>query len=267
VPVAEVNGQRLYWREHGEGDPLLCVMGLGADHIAWNLQVGPWSERHRTIVFDNRDVGRSSRAEAGYGLSDLVDDTLGLVDAIGLERFHLLGMSMGGAVAQHLALRAPERIRTLTLVCTYAGASRNYQESRVRVWERDLAGRSARERYEALMLLTYSEAFYDQDGAVEWLLDMAMKHPNPQEPEAFTRQARAVAEHDLRDRIAELDMPVHVIGAEHDILVPAWKSRELAGLIPGAELTVIEDSGHALNVERADELNRAVLDFIARANA
>jgi pimeloyl-ACP methyl ester carboxylesterase len=264
VPVAEVNGQRLFWHEEGSGPPLLCVMGLGADHLAWTLQMPQWTSRFRTVVFDNRDVGRSSRAEEGYGLADLAADTLGLADEIGLERFHLAGMSMGGAIAQHVALAAPERIETLTLINTYAGASIAYSAQRVRVWEREIADRTPREMLEALMLLTYSEATFEREGAVEYLIGLALQNPYPQEADAFIRQAWATAGHDVRERIGGLRMPVHVIGAEHDILLPLWKQRELAELIDGAELTVIAGSGHASNVERGEELAAAVAAFIER---
>ena len=94
-----------------------------------------------------------------------------------------------------------------------------------------------------------------------------LENPHPQPPEAFARQLDASSRHDTRDRLGSLSLPVHVIGAEQDILVPVWKSREIASLIPGAELTVIEGSPHGANLERAEEFNAAVLDFIAAQTA
>src|SRR5947207_12451425 len=121
MPHLEANGRRLYYELHGEGEPLLCVMGLAADILAWTLQVPAFAARHRTIVFDNRDAGRSDRAEADYELADMAADALALADALELERFHLLGASMGGAIAQEVALAAPERITTLTLAVSFGG--------------------------------------------------------------------------------------------------------------------------------------------------
>jgi pimeloyl-ACP methyl ester carboxylesterase len=92
---------------------------------------------------------------------------------------------------------------------------------------------------------------------------MMLQHPHPQPPEAFIRQLDAAGRHDARERLPSLRLPTHVIGAEHDILVPVWKSRELAELIPDAQLTVLAGSPHGANVERAEEFNRTVLDFIA----
>lgn len=264
MPVARVNGIELYYEERGSGEPLLLVMGLGADHLAWFLQVPTFARHHRTIVFDNRDVGRSTHLEAHYTVDDLVADTLGLADALGLDRFHLLGLSMGSAIAQHAALAAPERILTLTLAATWAGASRAYSRAKAANWERELRHASREEFFEAMLLLTMSERFYDTPGAVENARRLMRQNPYPQPAEAFLRQARALAEHDLRDRLGELTMPVHVISGEHDILIPAFKQAEAAALIPGAELTTIPAAPHAMHMENPREFNSAVLDFIAR---
>jgi pimeloyl-ACP methyl ester carboxylesterase len=114
-----------------------------------------------------------------------------------------------------------------------------------------------------LMLLTLSEAFYEDARAVDLLRKVMLSNPNPQDPEAFARQLAASSRHDTSARLGSLHMPVLVIGAEYDVLVPVWKAREVAGLIPGARLTVLEGAPHGLNVERAEEFNAAVLDFIA----
>ena len=116
------------------------------------------------------------------------------------------------------------------------------------------------------MLLCNSEEFFENPEAVATLRGLMLENPHPQPPEAFARQLAASSRHDARDRLPSLSMPVHVIGAERDILVPVWKSRELASLIPGARLTVIEKAPHGANVEHAEEFNRAVLEFIADAH-
>jgi pimeloyl-ACP methyl ester carboxylesterase len=262
MPTARCNHVELYYEVHGEGEPLLCVMGLAADSLSWALQVPAWSARHRTVIFDNRDVGRSGYVEAGYTVPDMAADALALADELGLESFHLVGVSMGGTIAQEMALAAPERVRTLTLGVTFAGAGRWAQE-KARLWARDAAGRTREDTVDELLLLCLSEEFFENPDAVAFAKQMMLSNPNPQRPEGFARQLEASCRHEARDRLGTLDMPVHVIGAEHDVLVPVWKSRELAELIPGAKLTVIERAPHGVNLERAEEFNRAVLDFIA----
>jgi 3-oxoadipate enol-lactonase len=266
MPTAEIGGQSIYYEVHGDGEPLLCVQGLAADTLAWALQVPAFSARHRTVVFDNRDVGRSSPADESYEIADMARDTLALADAVELDSFHLLGVSMGGAIAQEMALAAPERIRTLTLAVSYAAGGR-WARTLSDVWGARVQRMSREERVDELMLLTLSEAFFENAEAVAWLRDVILQNPHPQPADAFARQLDASARHDARDRLGELAVPTHVIGAEYDILVPVWKSREVADLIPGAKLTVLDACPHGLNLERAEEFNSAVLDFIAERAA
>ena len=266
MPTLEANGQTLYYEVHGEGEPLLCVMGLAANTLAWALQVQAFAERHRTVIFDNRDVGQSSKASEGYEIRDMAQDTLALADALELDSFHLLGYSMGGAISQELALTAPERVRTLTLAVTYAGTG-NWGRTFSEVWGGRRQRASREEHIDELMLLTLSEDFFNNEEGVNYVRGMMLSDPNPQPPEAFARQLEASRRHDTRDRLGSLELPVHVIGGEYDILVPIWKQRELAELIPGATLTVIDRCPHGANIERAPELNQHVRDFIAEQAA
>lgn len=262
MATIDLDGRTVYYEERGAGEPLLCVMGLAADTLAWTLQMPAFAQQHRTIIFDNRDVGQSSQVEGDYEISDLAQDALALADALSLERFHLLGVSMGGAVAQEVALAAPERVRTLTLAVTFAGGGA-YAHALAESWGGRVMKLTREERIDELLLLTLSEGFYDTDGAVDFVRRMTLQNPNPQPPEAFARQLAASSRHDARTRLGSLGMPVHVIGAEHDILIPVWKSVEVAELIPGAKLTVMERASHGMQLERAQEFNELVLDFIA----
>jgi 3-oxoadipate enol-lactonase len=264
MPTVQANGQRLYYEVHGDGEPLLCVMGLSADTLAWALNTAAFAERHKTVIFDNRDVGQSSLADGPYEVEDMAQDALALADELGLETFHLLGVSMGGAIAQEIALTAPERVRTLTLAVTYARAGK-WGLKLAETWGKRRLKQSQEEFVDELLLINLSEAFFENDQAVAFARQMLVANPHPQPPEAFVRQLEASARHDASDRLGSLSLPVHVIGGEQDILVPAWKSRELAELIPGAKLTVIESSPHGANLERAEEFNRLVLDFIGQA--
>lgn len=264
MPHTDSHRPRLYYEVQGEGEPLVLLMGLGADILAWILQLPACSERYRTITIDNRDVGRSDYVDGPYEIADMAADALAVCDELELESFHLLGLSMGGMIAQEVALAAPERVRTLTLCVTYGGVG-EYARTRSRLLAAQAMRAPFEEHVDMLLTLTMSEQFYENPEAVQYMRNMMLAHPHPQRPEGFGRQAEAAARHDVRGRLAELQMPVHVIGAEHDILVPVWKSRELADLIPGAKLTVLEGAPHGINIERAEEFNRAVLDFLAPA--
>ncbi len=262
MPTTEIGGRTIYYEEHGAGEPLLGVMGLAADTLSWTLQVPAFSQQHRTVIFDNRDVGQSSYVEGDYEVTDMAQDALALADALELDRFHLVGVSMGGAIAQEMALAAPQRVRTLTLAVTFAAGGAYARELAER-WGARVRKLTREEHLGELLLLTLSEEFFENAEAVDFVRTVALANPNPQAPEAFARQLRASSRHHARERLGSLAMPVHVIAAEHDILIPAWKSREVAALIPGAELTVVEGAPHGLQLERAQEFNDAVLGFIA----
>jgi 3-oxoadipate enol-lactonase len=264
VPHAEVNGQRLYYEVHGEGEPLLCVHGLSVDTLGWTLQVPIWSEHYRTVIFDNRDVGQSSRATAPYAVTDMAADALALADALELDTFHLLGLSMGGTIAQELTLAAPERVRSLTLVVTFGGGGR-WADQQADMWAQRVPSMTREQRVDELLLLTLCEDTFENAEGVAFLRQLILSNPHPQEADAFVRQLLATSRHETRDRLGQLDLPVHVIGAEHDMLLPVWKSRELARLIPGARLTVLEGAAHGVNIDAAERFNAAVLDFLAAA--
>jgi 3-oxoadipate enol-lactonase len=266
VPHVQTNGQRLYYESHGAGEPLVCIMGLGGDVSGWRSQVPVFSRQYRTIVFDNRDAGRSSYAEGPYGVEDMAADTLGLAEGLGLGRFHLIGISMGGAIAQQVALAQPERVITLTLCVSYAAAGRWWRD-RARLQAEAAASKSDEELLEELMLLTLSEEIYETAEDLAAVRELVLSYPYRQRRDGFIRQIRAGTTHEARDRLGGLTMPVHVIGAEQDLLVPVWKSRQLAELIPGARLSVIEGAAHAVNVEHAREFNGLVLDFLRHNRA
>ena len=266
MPTASANGQTLYYEVHGQGEPLLCVHGLSVNTLGWALQVQAFAERHKTVIFDNRDVGQSSMAEGDYEIADMAADTLALADALELDSFHLLGISMGGAIAQEVAIEAPERVRSLTLTVTFANGGA-WGRKLGEVWGARRQKQSLEEFIDELLLLNLSEAFYENAEAVEYIRAMMLADPHPQPPEAFARQLSASSRHDAREGLGALSMPVHVVGAEHDILVPVWKSHELHELIPGSKLTVLPGSPHGISLERAEEFNPLVLDFIAEQAA
>ena len=264
MAIAEVNGQRLYYEVQGEGEPLLCVAGLTCDTLVWIPQVQAFAAAHRTVIFDNRDAGQSSMADGEYEIADMARDALALADHLELDTFHLLGVSMGGAIAQEIALQAPDRIRTLTLAVTFPAGSA-YARRLAEVWSARLREISYEQHVDELMLLNHSEGFYDHPEMVEFIRAAMLNNPHPQPPEAFTRQIAACGRHDARHRLGSLSMPTQVIGGEHDILVPVWKSKEIAELVPGSKLTILPGAPHGLSVERAEEFNTLVLDFIREA--
>jgi 3-oxoadipate enol-lactonase len=263
----DIDAGRLYFEQHGQGDPLLCVQGLGLDVSGWRAQIPAWSARYQLTIFDNRDTGRSFYATEPYDMRMLAADALALADKFGLERFHLLGYSMGGGIAQEMALAQPEQVRSLTLTASYGGNGR-WGRTRNHLAVKASAHQSDAQLALELMCLTLSEHTFEEMGSeIEAMARIVLSYPHRQRREGYERQLLADAGHETRDRLGALSMPVHVIGAERDVFVPIWKSQELAELIPGARLSVVAGAAHAVGLERTAEYNALVLDFLSEVSA
>ena len=263
MPKVRVGDVALHYVEAGTGDPLLLVMGLGGDHLAWGLQMPVFAQRYRVIAFDNRGVGQSDVPDHPYTTRMMAEDAAGLLAALGVERAHVIGLSMGGMIAQELALNHPARVRTLQLHATYARPD-GYLRALVAAWRtvRASLGREEALRTMALWLFT-PEAYDERPQLVETLLQTALANPYPQSVTGFMRQTDAVLAHDTLDRLAAIRCPTLVSVADQDVLVPPRFSRELAARIPGAELAVLPGSGHVALWEHPDAFTEVCLTFLA----
>jgi 3-oxoadipate enol-lactonase len=264
VGVGEIS---MYYVEAGQGEPLVLVMGLGADHLAWGFQFPAFAERYRVIAFDNRGAGQTDAPDHPYTTPMMAEDTLRLMDALGIERAHVLGVSMGGMIAQEIALSRPERVRSLQLHCTM-GRPDAYLLAQLeagRVQRRTL---TPEEALRAGYLWLFARATYDErPELVEMFLQSALENPHPMSLTGFLRQCDAVQAHDALDRVAAIRCPTLISVADQDILVPPRFSRALAQRLPRATFQLIEGAGHGYFWERADVFNAMCLDFLERCRA
>jgi pimeloyl-ACP methyl ester carboxylesterase len=258
-----VNGIDLHYVEAGGGDPLLLIMGFGGDHLAWAFQVPAFSERHRVISFDNRGAGQSDVPDVPYTTRMMADDAVGLLDALKVERAHVLGVSMGGMIAQEVALNHPGRVRSLQLHCTY-GRPDPYMRALVEAWRTVRAKATPEEWLRTVALWLFSpRTFAERPELVETIIQTGLANPHPFSLTGFLRQGEAVRSHDALERLPKLTCPTLVSVAADDILVPPRFAREMAAAIPGAQLRVIDSAGHCYFWERPDVFNAMCLDFIA----
>jgi pimeloyl-ACP methyl ester carboxylesterase len=259
------NGQDIYYEIHGEGPPLILIMGIGYDATLWSLhQVPVLSQEFKVIVFDNRDSGRSSQATDSYAIEDMADDVAGLMDGLQIEKAHVLGISMGGMIALEFALRYPDRLDKLILTGT-GGAAGSAMFDPITVMnfvkQHDAEGMTFASQQ---FLWLFSSDFLRNHQAVEETLAMLASNPNPVSPDAFARQSAAYVQHDALDRIGKINASTLVITGEKDRLTPPWIGRELAEAIPGATFHLVEGPGssHVLPLERPEEFNRIALSFL-----
>ena len=250
-----------YWRE-GQGPPIVWIQGLNADHTAWGSQVLAFRDDYECLALDNRDVGRSGRAGAPYTLADMAEDVRTVLDDAGVDDAHVVGLSMGGTIAQELALLAPEWVRSLVLVSTFARPDARLLAI-LDAWRAiyPVLGPSAFARQSWPWL--FSWRFFERPTHLRNLQRYADNAPHPQEPDAFARQVAANSGDDRRARLAGLRIPALVIAGAEDALVPPYLGRELAGCIPGARFVALPGVGHSANIEGRAEFNRIVREFLA----
>ena len=264
MAFAAANGIRLYYEWHGQedGTPVVLVMGLGGDTTAWPLQLAALAPRHRVLVFDNRGGGQSEAPDVPYTTRGMAGDLLALLDVLGVERAHLLGLSLGGAIAQEAVLAAPERFASLQLHATWAGPHPYFEAlvAAVRMARRQFDREGF---YRALSVWLFTpECFATQPELVELVVQRAAHPPHPVPPHAYFRQTEAVLGHDARSRLHLISCPTLVAGGSLDLITPPALSDELARLIPGARLTRLPGVGHGALWEAPEAFNRVCLDFL-----
>jgi len=265
MPLVAVQGRKVYYESHGDagGSPLVLVMGMGGSCRGWlPLQVPDFSSQQRTLIYDHRGVGGTEDPGGPFTTDDLADDLVALLDALEIERAHLLGIFMGGMASQALALRHPERVDRLVLVGT---CSRLDSKRRLLLEQwRELARQDAppevmiRER----LLWTLQDETFEQHDLVQSMIEFFQREGAPLSPELFARQCDACLEHDTADRLREIRARTLVLCGRHDAFTPPAFHRELADEIPNAQLVTFAYGGHLVMAESARLFNHAVLDFL-----
>jgi len=266
VPFVEsVDGTRIHYTEWGdrEGEPLLLIHGLGADSIGWLFQRRAFS-KYRCIAVDNRGSGRSDKPEGPYVLEHMAHDAREVLADAGVESAHVVGASMGGAIAQYLAVLHPEQVRSLTLACTSC-VLREWRDELLGDWA-DVVEKEGMRGFATRNLgwLFGPRSFrrlYPVAVAVGPLLMRAPDH-------GFLGQIAALrtVDPEVAELIREIEVPTLVLTGSQDILTPVADAEEIASRIPGAELVVIRGAAHGFMVENARDFNHVVGEFLDRVS-
>jgi pimeloyl-ACP methyl ester carboxylesterase len=249
------DGCRLYYEEHGapSAPPLVLLEGAGGDIPGWGRTVDALARRCRVIAYDFRGNGRSDPAMERVSIGTFVQDTVAILDEVGVDRAHVYGQSFGGMVAQELALSARHRVHSLVLAATHCG-----RRHRVRS--------TAKVPKDRAYLMLYSEAFArDHPGRVEEHQRLASRNQQPRE--SGTRQWEAMLAFNACDRLGELRTPTLVLHGTDDRLIPAENARMLAERIPGARLVLLEGAGHVYHWEQPGAAEGPILSFVDEVEA
>ncbi len=260
MPKVELARTKLHYERAGSGEPLLLIQGMSANHMAWGRPFSSLLERDFEVIsFDNRGIGLSRPVTEAFSIAEMATDTADLLDALEVESAHVLGISMGGMIAQELALAHPEKLRSLTLGCTYCGGegSQLMDPADFQGLVEAMGSGDAQRVFRAMYELNLSPGFRAEASHYADFTAMAEALPAPRE--TIGLQVQAISAHDTRDRLPGIAVPTMVIHGTVDRVLGYPNGPLIAGLIPGARLETYEDVGHMFwweQPERSAELVR-----------
>jgi 3-oxoadipate enol-lactonase len=260
---AKVSGIELAYTSEGKGDSLILIGGFKMVKEMWERQVAHLSQQFRVIAFDNRGVGESTVPDSDFTIADMAADVVGLMNYLQIDKTHLFGVSMGGLIAQMIALENSDRIRKVALGCTsHGGRFAVAPDAEVKTLLAKI-GNPCLPMEEAIRLrlpITYSEKFIrEEPGRIEKTVALSLRHQPS--PKGVQGQMKALSFFNVKKRLGEIRCPVLVITGDEDRIMPPQNSRLIAEGIPGAELYIVKGAGHAFYDEKPDEVNRVLTTF------
>ena len=263
MPEEIINGIRLHCEDRGNprGTPLLFLPGLGGNHLSWALVVRRLGSRRRLLLMDPRDAGKSAESPTSYTITDLALDAAGLLDRLGIATAAVVGLSMGGAIAQELAIARPDLVHRLVLIATYdEGDDRaSFMFEQFARLRRTLS-RDDFNRVLIPWLYTHEEisgGLDPYDAAAALTLD-----PFVQSAEAYERQVAAIVTHSAQDRLGRIRCPAQLIFGDSDVFTPLRFARSLQERIPRSRLAILAGAGHALVWTRSAEVAALIDGFL-----
>jgi len=259
MPYTTNNGIKIYWEEHGSGEPLLLIMGLGASLDQWRRTLPALSAHYRTIVFDNRGVGKTDMPEGPYPIATMAEDARCVLDAAGVQSAHVYGISMGGMIAQELALQYPARVRKLVLGCTSPGGPQVVRaDAEANALLMNRPNMTIDEALEASIPILY-DSHTPRERIDE---DLAIRRKTYPPAAAFMSQMMGIFAWQSWDRVAAITAPTLVIHGASDRLVPPGNGELIAGRIPGAKWVLLPNAGHIYPTDQTERSNEAILAFL-----
>jgi 3-oxoadipate enol-lactonase len=264
VPTARHGNISLHYESTGAGAPVLLVMGLGMNATGWWRTVPVLADAgHRVLTFDNRGVGRSDRVPGPYSTAAMADDAVAVLDAVGAERAHIYGISLGGMIAQEIALRHPDRVDRLVLGATTPGGAHAVAADEATLAFFHRRGQMpAEEAVWASVPYNYAARTRAEQGD-RIAQDIGQRLRFPIEADPYAAQLAAALAHDTHDRLAGIAAPTLVVHGTEDVMVPPPNGRLLAGLIPGAQLIELAGAAHLYPTDDPDA-DRQIASFLNR---
>jgi len=267
VPTVRTPTAELHYERSGSGEPLLMIQGMSGTHVAWGEPfLAPLREAFDVIAFDNRGIGLSAPVDGPFTILEMAGDAAGLLDELGIESAHVAGISMGGMIAQDLALAHPERLRSLTLGCTYCGGpgSQLMPEENARKLMEGLASGDRERALQAGYEVNLSPAFRADESHFDAFHEMATSVPAARE--TIQLQIQAIFGHDTSARLGEISAPTLIIHGTEDGVLPYPNAELIASLMPAARFETLEGVGHMFWWEQPERSAALVRDHALAAS-
>lgn len=265
MPKVNLNGIELFYEIKGIGEPLLLISGFLCDHTYWSLIMPYFTSQYQIIRIDNRGVGRSSTPDSPYSLQQLAHDAAALLNHLNIHQVHVAGHSMGGQVAQELALLYPQKVKSLILLSSLARGDERFNHI-INTWG-ELPQHIDTKLYQQLILpWIFSENFYSIPEMIEQLIEWAVNYPFSPPIHSIYHHSRAIIGGDTINRLQNILCPTLVLVGKQDILTPVKFSQQLAAGIPKAKLSVIDGGGHGFIIESPKIVATEMLNFLAQLN-
>jgi pimeloyl-ACP methyl ester carboxylesterase len=266
MPDAKIGDVRIHYTETGEGAPLLLIMGYGMPGEAW-LGSLPFLQGFRAIYYDNRGTGRSEKPAGPYTIAQMADDAAALLDHLHIERAHVYGVSMGGMIAQELALRHPAKIRSLVLGCTMCGG----EHAKVADWDvlevlfeviKGMGTMDPDTWVEKQLPLIFPKEWVDANPGIRDLLRMGAQLMPPTPPATAQNAMEGMFGWTTYDRLPQIKAPALILHGDKDVLIPVENAYLLAERIPNAQLYVVKGAGHGYPAQDPVTVHKVVTDFL-----
>ncbi len=262
MPFAEVSGIRLHYQTRGQGEPLILIMGLSADGPVWEDHAKAWEKHFTCYLLDNRGVGRSDAPKGPYTSAMMADDIAGLMDEVGLKQARVVGLSMGGVIAQQLALRHPTKVKSQILAATWAKLD-NHAGDVFDVLVKARASMAFDEFLQLLHLIIFTPDHYNRNReAFQQGRKDALGYEYMQTQQGFTGQAAACISHDSSKDLGKITQPTLITAGTADFFVPYANALELNKGIKDSKLLTFEGWGHTHHWEDLERFNRETTEWL-----
>ena len=257
-------GIEMAYTERGSGDPLICIMGVTAPGVVWDAHAAAWEKHFRCILGDNRGVGDTDKPAGPYTTAMMADDYAALMDALGITTARVVGCSLGSVIAQQLAIRHPQKVRSMILMCTWARQDR----FGLTTWEHLMKCKAAfrpEDFMHYVQMLIFTKPWFDNDecwqGMLEGRADAAI-NPAPQPVHAMEAQSAAAMTHNTLAELPRHQLPDPRHRRQERRLHPTLDERGSRRLIPGADLHLYDNAGHAFHWECLDDFNPRTTEWL-----